>query len=365
VRSMRLGKPVRDVLGSLRAPAPQADDTGADSSHSPGPVRSGPKVAGLLALLGGITTAGVLIGHAIEPARVHVTSTTTTTATTTVAAKKPVPPPKWGPLAAARFGRLPAGKEVAAAVLAGRRLVVIEGTTRAVLAGPAGGALARVSALPARLSAAAAFADAGDVLVVGGEHGTTPTDEILRITLASRKVIPAGRFTEPLAEAGVVSRNGSVYLVGGWTGEKYATAVLRFVPPRQVTVVARLPDGVRSPAVALVGNRLYVAGGRTRSGRTRKVYAVDTQSGAVKALGELPQAVDRAALVAAGGKLYLLGGRSAGGQPVAAIVRIDPRTGRVTHAGRMPAPLAGVTAIPFGGRTLIVGAPSGLVYRIG
>ena len=264
-----------------------------------------------------------------------------------------------------RFGRLPTGEEVAGAVLLGKRLVVIEGTTGAVVAGPAGGALAQVAELPDRLTSAAAFTAGSDVLVVGGEHGSKPTDEILQVRLAAAKLVPAGRFTEPLAEAGVVPQHGSVYLVGGWTGEKYATAVIRFAPPNQVTLVARLPEGVRAPAVALVGTRLYVAGGLTQAGRSRKVFTVDTRSGAVTLLGELPQAVDRAVLVVSGSKLYLLGGRSATGKPVDTIVRIDPRTGRITPAGRMPAPLAGATAVPFGRQTLIVGAPSGSVYRVG
>jgi hypothetical protein len=237
--------------------------------------------------------------------------------------------------------------------------------TGAVVAGPVGGALTRISTLPAQLSAAAVFAAGGEVFVVGGERKSTPGDEILQVSLATRKVVPAGRFTEPLAESGVVARNGAVYLVGGWTGEKYATAVIRFVPPGQVTVVARLPEGVRAPAVALVGSRLFVAGGLTESGRSRQVFAVDTGSGNVRRLAKLPQAVDRAVLVVSGAKLYLLGGRSAPGRPVDAVVRIDPRTGRVSRAGRMPAPLAGATAVPFGRRTLVVGTPSGLIYRVG
>ena len=129
-------------------------------------------------------------------------------------------------------------------------------------------------------------------------------------------------------------------LVGGWTGEQYATAVLRFTLPDTADVVARLPEATRDPAVTVRGDTLYVAGGRTESGLSNAVYAVDLGAGTVSVVGRLPHAVSGGALVPAGGKLYLLGGKDAAG-PVRTIVRIDPATGTIETAGTMPRPLAG------------------------
>ena len=123
----------------------------------------------------------------------------------------------------------------------------------------------------------------------GGEQGGKPADDLLRIDLATGRGRTVAKFEEPLAEAGVATKGGAVYLAGGWTGEKYATAVLRFTPPDKVELVARLPDGVRSPAVVRLGHTLYVAGGRTSRGLSRGVYAVDLSSGAVTRLGLLPK----------------------------------------------------------------------------
>ena len=146
------------------------------------------------------------------------------------------------------------------------------------------------------------------------------------------KVTRSGTFIEPLAEAGTAAGAGGAYLVGGWTGTKYATAVLRFVAPDGEELVARLPAGVRSPAVALVGRRLYVAGGRTQAGLSRKLFVVDTRTGTVRALPNLPVPVERAVLVvrpaarkSGAARLYLLGGVTAKDAPRPASSRSIPR----------------------------------------
>jgi hypothetical protein len=375
---MRFGK-----LGSgtESQPGPDGDATFFDPEPAwpdqPRSSRTRRQIAGLLVVLGMITVAGVLTGKALEPGAKR--NTASPQVRPTPAAGSAVVKPRsarrsWGPLSARPFGRLPAVANIAAGVISGDRLVVLGGRAAAgsdsVYAGHAGSALKLVGKLPAPLKAAAAFTAGGDVLVVGGEHGSSPTDEILRIDLAKHEVTSAGRFNEPLAEAGVVAQDGAVYLVGGWTGEKYATAVLRFVPPSQTTVVARLPEGTRSPAVALVGKRLYVAGGLTQSGRSRKVFSVDTESGEVKALGELPQAVAQAMLMVTrstdgNSLLYLIGGRAAGGRPVKTIVRLNPRTGAATPVGSVPEPLVKALMLPFGKRSVVIGTTSGTIYRVG
>ena len=65
-----------------------------------------------------------------------------------------------------------------------------------------------------------------------------------------------------------------------------------------------------------------------------------------------------AVLVPVGGTLYLLGGRTGAG-PVATVTAIDPKTGSIRAAGRMPTPLAGASAVQVGGKTLVVGGSTG------
>jgi hypothetical protein len=332
------------------------------------------RVAILLGLLAAVTVAGVAIGRALEPsspARAVTTTVATTPAGTTVANRPPPPPHAvspapihWGPLTVTRAGSLPAAPAAGiGAALVGPTLVVIAGTR--ALAGPVGGRLVPVAKLPSARNSAAVFTIGGTLYVLGGEQGSTPSADLLRVDLASGAVKRIATFEEPLAESGVGTGAGTVVLAGGWTGTQYGTAVLRLTPPSSVQLVARLPEGVRAPAVARLRNTLYVAGGRTPGGLSNAVYAVDLSSGAVTTLGKLPQAVQGAMLVSSGTKLYLLGGRTANGMPSTAVVRIDPATGQPAKDGSTTVPLAGAAAVSDGSRTVVVDPQAGAVYRIG
>jgi hypothetical protein len=331
-------------------------------------------VAGLVVALCAVTAAGIAIGRAVEPK--HPAATTTaaaSTPTTTAAIPAPPRPPhvhkvtlKWGPLAVHPYGKLPTGPPNAAAAVVGPTLAVVGGTgTGVVLAGPLGGKLVPVARLSRPRASAQAFELGGSLYVLGGEQGDKPADDVLRIDLGTGRGRTVSKFEEPLAEAGVVTRGSAVYLVGGWTGEKYATAILKFTPPSTVELLGRLPEGVRSPAVARLGHTVYVAGGRTQSGPSDRVYAVDLGSGVVTPLAKLPHPVQGALLVASGTSLYLLGGTGAKGKPSTAVVRIDPATGQPTPAGRTAKALVGAAAVPVGARTLVVDPSSGAIYRIG
>jgi hypothetical protein len=272
---------------------------------------------------------------------------------------------RWGPLRVQPYGKLASGTPNAAAAVVGPKLAVVGGTgTGLILAGPLGGKLVPVALLSRPRASAQAFALGGNLYILGGEQGGKPADDVLRIDLGTGRGRTVSRFVEPLAEAGVVTRGKSVYLTGGWTGDKYATAILKYTPPTTESLVARLPEGTRSPAVALLGHTLYVAGGRTEHGLSDRAYAIDLASGTVTTLPALPRPVTGALLVGSGSDLYLLGGTGPGGKPSSAVVRIDPGTGRSDPVGRMPKPLVGAAAVPAGTRTVVVDPASGAVYRI-
>jgi len=60
-------------------------------------------------------------------------------------------------------------------------------------------------------------------------------------------------------------------------------------------------------------------------------------------------------VAALGGALYLVGGSAANGAPLQAIERIDPQTGAVTRAGRLPHALADSAAVTLGNQIVVVG----------
>jgi hypothetical protein len=140
--------------------------------------------------------------------------------------------------------------------------------------------------LPVALDSAGLFRLGKNLYVVGGSarHGGKPKDAVLRIELPSGRVHAAGHFIEPLADAAAARRGGFLYLAGGWTGDKVATAVLRWSPGSAATVVARLPVALRGATAGFVGSRLYVAGGSPRA-----IFAVDVRSGKVVRAATMPR----------------------------------------------------------------------------
>ncbi len=329
------------------------------------------RLLAFILLLIGLVLAGLMFGRMLRDSDGDGGAKPATSAATPRPKAPVVRSERWGPLEATPAGRLakPAARAAVArtgTVPAGTKVAVLGGTAgNAVQLGAAGGALRPVAKLPSARASAAAFGGNGAVFLIGGERGAeAPTDQILRFDLASHKVTQAGTFIEPLAGAGYAQSGRSLLLAGGWTGDTFATAVLRVALPDDATLVARLPVALRDPAVALRGGKLYVAGGRGESGLTNQVYVVELASGTVSVLGRLPQPVAGASLVVAGGQLYLLGGRAASG-PVAAVVHINPTTGSIARAGSMPRPLAGAATVQVGGATLVIGGTqSKAVFRL-
>jgi outer membrane protein assembly factor BamB len=270
-----------------------------------------------------------------------------------------------------RIGALPeAASRIAAVRLPDGRLMAMGGlvagtSSRSILAGPPS-RLVQVGLLPtATHDAAAALVGSRAYVFGGGEATSSPAIFSVDGQGRSRR---AGSIGEPLSDLGAVSIGKTAYLVGGYTGSRYATAILRYRPGRTPSVVARLPVGLRYAGVALLGGRIYVAGGVTTAGTSSAVYAVDPGSGVVAQLADLPAPIAHAPLVALDGSLYLLGGADASGSPVASILGIDPTTGTVTRVGRLPGPLADAAAVRSGASIVVLGgkgaSPSAAVLEV-
>jgi N-acetylneuraminic acid mutarotase len=161
---------------------------------------------------------------------------------------------------------------------------------------------------------------------------------------------------EPLSDLGAATIAGRTYLVGGYTGTQYASAILRVGAHDRTATVARLPVGLRYAGVATLGGRIYVAGGLVPSGESSAVYRVDPAAGTVRRIGTLPAPEAHAALAALAGSLYFVGGTS--------IMRIDPATGAVSRAATLPQPLADPNAVTLGNRVVIVGGGTRGVWEL-
>jgi hypothetical protein len=239
------------IPGSDSAPAdPVVAEVAGDRVVPPPRGRPRPKlVVGVVVLLGVIFAAGVLVSHGPKQAVVTTSLSTMAPASVPNAASKPTAAQRAHAAAARLAAKLPVELESAGVVRVGKSLYVVGGKAR---------------------------------------HGGKPADTILRMTLPSGRVRVVGRFIEPLTDAGAASRGGVLYLAGGWTGEKVATAVLRWSPGQTATLVTRLPVGLRAAKAAFVGGRLYVAGGSPRA-----VFAVDLGSGTVVRAATTPPQLHR------------------------------------------------------------------------
>ncbi len=188
---------------------------------------------------------------------------------------------------------------------------------------------------------------------------------MVRVNPATGAAALVAKLDEPLSDLGAAVVDGHAYLVGGYTGAKYASAVLRYLGRGRTSTAARLPTGLRYAGVAALGSRIYVVGGLTTGGETAAVYAVDPAAHTVRRIGSLPAPTAYGALVPLDGALYYVGGKTSSGRPLSTVLRIDPQTGRATVAARLQGGLAEPAAVALP-HTLVVlgGEGSAAVYEL-
>ncbi len=217
-----------------------------------------------------------------------------------------------------------------------------------------------------------------DVVFGGGSPATVPT--VMSFSppagggLGTGSVI--GSLPSPRSDSASITVGRTTYIVGGYDGSAADPEVLATTDGRAFTDVARLPVGVRYPAVAAAGGRLYVFGGeRVGGGLVDLVQAVDPRIHAAGVVGHLPEPLAGSVAVALGGTIYLAGGTSTvlgpttpgmgvtavappvtnGAATVSTIWAFDPRGRRFLVAGRLQMPVANAGAAVVGGRAWIVG----------
>jgi N-acetylneuraminic acid mutarotase len=301
----------------------------------------------------GRTTAAALIAVAIAAGGCGGHSRAATTTGRTVAR------PRSTGLAVRRIGSLPQALGKAAAIaLPHGRLMLLGGyaggrSLDTILAGPPS-RLRVVGRLPRPThDAAAALLGSSVYLFGGGESVSTP--DVVRIDPSTGSATEAPALDEPLSDLGAVTIRGRAYLVGGYTSTEFASAILRYVPHGGTATVARLPHGTRYAGVALLGRTIYVAGGLTTAGPTRSVYAVSL-GGHVRRIATLPHREDHAALATLRDRLYLVGGTR--------VLAIDPASGKVSVAARLPASLSDPTATTVGKEIVVTGGGTNAVWSL-
>jgi N-acetylneuraminic acid mutarotase len=259
----------------------------------------------------------------------------------------------------ARIGSLPRRISKAAAVaLPHGRLIVLGGYTGTssvdtILAGPPSG-LRVVGRLPQPTHDAAAALIGGSVYLFGGGE-TVSMPSVVRVDPRTGRAAEVPALDEPLSDLGAVAIGGHAYLVGGYTETEFASGIVRYLLGGGTRTVGRLPTGTRYAGVAAIGRTIYVAGGLTTSGATSAVYAV-SPGHRTRRIATLPRPEDHAALAALDGTLYYVGGRRA--------LAIDPASGKVSVAARLPQSLSDPTATTLGAHIVVTGGGTNGVWTL-
>lgn len=164
----------------------------------------------------------------------------------------------------------------------------------------------------------------------------------------------------PRRGMGLVAYEGQVYVLGGESAEGVTGSVERYDP--QVdgwTPLASKPQPVADVAAVLVGDQIYVPGGRTPAGSPSTIveaYSPETDTWESKS--PLPTALSGYALVALEGKLYLFGGWD-GAAYVDSVYEYDPTEDTWTPKTAMPTARAFAGAAVVDGKIYVIGGYDG------
>ena len=249
-----------------------------------------------------------------------------------------------------RIGSLPAPTQLPAVVgLPDGQALVLGGLSEAdvstdgiVRVDPSGSARS-VGRLPSPLHDASATTVAGRPYLLGGGDAT-PSAGILRLTEGGGSA-NAGRLPVAASDVSAATIGSTAYVVGGYTGTSALRSIVAFSPGHPARVVATLPRPLRYASVAAVGRDVLIAGGTSGTSARREVLRFRPGVNRVVTIGRLPHPLTHAAGAAFGGRFYVIGGR--GGlldSQSRAIWAVDPVTGKVRAAGRLPTALSDLGA---------------------
>jgi len=236
---------------------------------------------------------------------------------------------------------------------------------------PSTGALAHVGNLGQPLADATGAVVGGGDLVLGGDtaaplssvQGLAPNASGTSTTGSVPLATVVGALPEARAGASAATVGAVTYVVGGTGGPAPDATVLATRDGRAFTTVATLRIPVAFPAVAAVGDKLFVFGGKALAGGgaggpIATIQIVDLATHRVTIAGRLPVPLAGAAAVTLAGHVFIVGGDTAAVTTSGTVWAFDPSTLAVGTAGRLRVPVAHAGVVVVGGTAWIVGGES-------
>lgn len=190
-------------------------------------------------------------------------------------------------------------------------------------------------------------------LVIGGGN-SSEQDVVQGRSGAGWAVV--GHLPQPRSDLSVVDVNGRILVLGGYRGTGTAEAgVLASTNGSSWQQVGRLRLAVRYAATAVVGSEVWVIGGERAGVMQTAIQRFDATTGRTTVIGHLPAPLGHASAVVLGGRILVVGGRTGVDTLTDQMWWLDPASGQLTKAGRLPFALADSAVASSGSHAYLLG----------
>ncbi len=173
---------------------------------------------------------------------------------------------------------------------------------------------------------------------------------------AERAALP---YEQGVDHCNLAAAGGKLYFLGGIRlGRGFLTnETLEYDPAAdRWTRVSRMAVPRGASGVAVIGEKIYVAGGEAAAESPRELEAFNLATRRWERLPGLPEPRTRLTAQAVGGKLYAIGGRAAGSGDIRGeVFEYDPAARTWRRRAPMPTPRASAASAVVEGRILVFG----------
>jgi outer membrane protein assembly factor BamB len=223
---------------------------------------------------------------------------------------------------------------------------------------PGSGAITASGSLTVPVHDAAGATIEAKHFVFGG--GAQHVSDVVQLLEPNGPSTVVGHLPQPRADLAAATIGSTAYLVGGYDGTNATRDVLATSDGAVFRTVAQLPFGVRYPAVAALGNQVYVFGGELGGVESDAVQQIDVSTGTARVVAQLPSPRTEATAVTMSGRIYVVGGL-AGGVASSDVIGFDPTTNHFSFDGQLPAPMADSALATVGAGSFLLGGEAATV----
>ena len=162
-----------------------------------------------------------------------------------------------------------------------------------------------------------------------------------------------------LDHAAAASWRGRVVILGGYGADRAPLRTAFLFDGRSWRRIPSLPEErAAAAAAATADGRVWVVGGRTRSGLATRALSLDLRTMRWRTVAG-PRPREHLAATALGGRVYAVGGRLAGlDTNLGTVEAYEPKRNRWTRMPDLPDPRGGTGSAAIAGRIVSVGGES-------